>query len=179
MSDINEPERTRILDKLSSFYAQDFLDMDEYERRVQAVMNAKTNQELQLINKDIISPRESGNAESPEAKDFPRRGQSISIFAGDVVQGRFKAPEYFDTISIFGGSKLDFREATIPPTGMTIDVAAVFGGVEILLPSDVEVETRVIAIFGGCNRPRYNSEHRKKVLIRGAAIFGGVEIKQF
>jgi hypothetical protein len=64
-----------------------------------------------------------------------------------------------------------------------LDVVAIFGGVKIIIPPTWEVKSEVTAIFGGLDDKRalmpYNGEERKIVIIKGIALFGGVDIRNF
>src|SRR6266849_2652637 len=80
------------------------------------------------------------------------------------------------------------RRPSAPPLGgdprTTLSEAAIFGGVEIRVPETWQVAFRGTPIFGGIadktrvGRTTDLSDPRRKVLIlTGAVIFGGVEIK--
>lgn len=80
----------------------------------------------------------------------------------------------------FGGVKLDLRDASLAKEGAIIDVAAIFGGVEILVAKNIPVQMEITAIFGGHEDKRDTSKINDKLptlTIRGEVIFGGVEIK--
>src|SRR6185295_3589420 len=61
-----------------------------------------------------------------------------------------------DITAIMGGGQLDLRLATIP-TGeeAVIDIVAVMGGVEILVPSTWEVSTPIFPFMGGVEDKRF------------------------
>lgn len=179
---VNEGLRNRILDDLSEHFSRDILSVDEYERRVQAIYKATTDLELVKINEDLLPPQRYA-ASQPAAphwsKDGPEHQQCIAIFSGSTLKGEFAAPTHLDTIAIFGGSDVDLRDAHLPPGGMDIEVAAIFGGVDIKLPADCDFQIQVTAIFGGVNHPPFQKKgNRPLVRIHGAAVFGGVDIKQ-
>jgi len=78
----------------------------------------------------------------------------------------------------FGGGILDLREATLDPAGATLRVRAVFGGGQIVVPDDWQVETRVVG-FGGITdtRPRIDrSPTAPRLVIEGVVLFGGFGI---
>jgi len=60
-----------------------------------------------------------------------------------------------------------------------IDVFAFWGGIEIRVPEDWSVVTRVTPLLGGVEDQTRASQAAvsKRVEIRGTAIMGGVEIK--
>ena len=82
-----------------------------------------------------------------------------------------------DGDAVFGGLTIDLRGAKITEN-VSIDVLAVFGGVDIFLPSDVSVKMSDISLFGGCSNSRnYNPVEGPTVYINTTALFGGVEVK--
>jgi hypothetical protein len=60
-----------------------------------------------------------------------------------------------------------------------IDVFALWGGIEIRVPEDWSVESRVVPILGGVDDktrpPQGASRHR--LVLRGFVIMAGVEVK--
>lgn len=79
--------------------------------------------------------------------------------------------------AVFGGSKMDLRDADIQD-GATLEVFAAFGGVEIFLPKNVHADISVVPLFGGAsNKTDAAHDVHKKLRIRGTALFGGVDVK--
>lgn len=79
--------------------------------------------------------------------------------------------------AIMGGCMLDLRDAAIVKEA-AIDVFTVWGGINIKVPPDWTVVLNGTPVMGGFSektaRPPDNS---KRLLIRGYAIMGGVEIR--
>ena len=83
--------------------------------------------------------------------------------------------------SLFGGSKLDFRQATLAPGNNVLDVVILFGGVKLTVPRDWEVQTEVVSILGGFTDKRIPDPHiikepGKVLVIKGVTMLGGGEI---
>ncbi|HUI54439.1 MAG TPA: DUF5668 domain-containing protein [Bryobacteraceae bacterium] len=104
----------------------------------------------------------------------------VSIFGGSrrtVAAQDFKGGRIS---SIFGGVVLDLTPAHIAGDSAVLDVAAVYGGVSIRIPTTWNAEVRGAGIFGGfsdrTDHPRPGPEV-KRLIVRGAGIFGGVTIK--
>jgi predicted membrane protein len=83
-----------------------------------------------------------------------------------------------DLTAIMGGCEIDLRQAAIDGEA-EIEVFAMWGGIEIKVPEDWTVASRVVPILGGFEdktRPqRGAATHR--LLVRGVAIMGGIEVK--
>ncbi len=77
----------------------------------------------------------------------------------------------------FGGAEIDLRGAALAGGAATINVNAVFGGVEIHVPPEWRVDVRVSAMFGGVEKKRAEPADPKAILtITGSCLFGGIEI---
>ena len=87
-----------------------------------------------------------------------------------------------DLINIFGGSELDLIQADFNGTA-TIDLITIFGGTKLLVPSNWNVKSEAVTIFGGMDDKRKmqvtQEASGKTLLIRGTVIFGGIEIKSY
>ncbi len=105
---------------------------------------------------------------------------SASVFSGSVKKVSSKDFKGSSVRAVFGGSTLDLRDAEISKSGAIIDVSAIFGGIEILVPKKYPIKVDVAAILGGHDDKHSTSDIDPKlptITIRGEAIFGGIEIK--
>lgn len=79
--------------------------------------------------------------------------------------------------SIFGGIKCDLRNAKIKKENI-INCIAIFGGITIIVPKDVNVKVVSTSIFGGVDgKNKYSSDAKNTIYINATCLFGGVEIK--
>ena len=79
--------------------------------------------------------------------------------------------------SIFGGIKCDLRNAKIKKENI-INCTAIFGGITIIIPKDVNVKVLSTSIFGGVDgKNKYSSDAKNTIYINATCLFGGVEIK--
>jgi len=96
-----------------------------------------------------------------------RRISSLSFEGGQVMVA-------------FGGFKIDLRQADMQGTEAVIDASAVFGGGEILVPPTWTVVMDGLGLFGGYGD---STQHppatgpTKNLIVKGLAMFGGVEVK--
>ncbi len=83
-----------------------------------------------------------------------------------------------DATAIMGGCEIDLRSATIAGSEAVIDVIAFWGGIEIRVPSDWTVEGRVTPVLGGYeDRSVAPAVPRQRLIIRGTAVMGGIEVR--
>jgi hypothetical protein len=75
----------------------------------------------------------------------------------------------------YGGGVIDLRDATLDPSGARLQVKAVFGGGQILVPPTWRVDLDVRGIGGsGDSRPQVErTDDAPRLTIEGMAIFGG------
>jgi predicted membrane protein len=88
------------------------------------------------------------------------------------------------TSVILGATKIDLHKANLAEGNQTLDITAVFGGVDIIVPRDWKVIVNVTSIFGGVDDKRIINanqvyESNKVLVIRGIVLFGGCELKTY
>ena len=107
---------------------------------------------------------------------------ALAVFGGDnriVLSKNFQGG---DITSIFGGSEVNLTQADFTGT-VVIDATAIFGGVEMIVPSNWDVKIEVNTIFGGVEDKRaielLAPNPDKRLLIKGICVFGGIDIKSY
>lgn len=104
--------------------------------------------------------------------------RSFAILSG--AEWRPTSPfEGAELNATLGGVKLDLTGAPMAGESATIDLFALMGGVEILVPPDWTVITKVTTFMGGCSDKRRPSTlpRTKQLIVQGFTMMGGVEIK--
>ena len=106
-----------------------------------------------------------------------RPGQVV-VFSGRdrVVTDEFRGAEM---TTIFGGNKLDLRQATISGKDAVLNITTIFGGTELLIPPDWTVIDESKTIMGGWeDHTRHPVEAGgPRLIVEGTTIFGGFEIR--
>ncbi|MEZ5315858.1 MAG: DUF5668 domain-containing protein [Vicinamibacterales bacterium] len=83
-----------------------------------------------------------------------------------------------DLTAIMGGIELDLRPASTSGGEAVIDVFAMWGGIEIIVPPDWDVSNRIVPIMGGADdKSTGTQDSRHRLVLRGFVVMGGVEIK--
>ena len=77
------------------------------------------------------------------------RTVDVSILGGRKFKGRWRPPRTMTLVSLLGGRELDFREAEIPPEGITINAFGLIGGTHVIVPDGVNVEVSGFSGLGG------------------------------
>jgi predicted membrane protein len=84
-----------------------------------------------------------------------------------------------DLSAIMGGVRIDLRDARMEGDVATLDVFGFWGGIEIYLPPDWTVSSRVTTFLGGffdARRPT-SVVPTKTLIVRGTNVMSGIEVK--
>ncbi len=194
--------KARAVELISQRFSEDLIGADELERRLDRVERARSLDEIDVVVDDLldpgtalmpIEPTSGALAPSPTGApgvlvatnngDVPGDRQLVAIFGEQRQTGAWLVPRRITSFTLFAGTELDFREARLPPGVTEIDVKAMFGAVEIIVPPGLAVECSVIAIFGAVERDpaipeRVAVDDAPRLRITGAVMFGAVEIRE-
>jgi Cell wall-active antibiotics response 4TMS YvqF len=84
-------------------------------------------------------------------------------------------------VAVMGGISLDLRGAVLSAPTTTITVVAVMGGVEIIVPPGIRVETPGFGFMGGWdNRTEQETDlpaGAPLLRVRGFAFMGGLDVR--
>ena len=118
--------------------------------------------------KMIVESRQNGNDVKTGCATFS--GQDMN-FDGEKFDGA-------EISAIFGGVKCDLRNAIIEKD-CAVTASAIFGGIDIYVPDNVNVKISSNSIFGGVSEKKHRSymENAVTLYINATCIFGGAEIK--
>ena len=101
-----------------------------------------------------------------------------AVFSGATLNCQGESFCGAELNAIFGGVKCDLRDALIDQD-CVINAWAVFGGVDILVPDDVNVKINSTSIFGGSSDKRKNRSNSNPytLYINAVCLFGGLDVK--
>jgi hypothetical protein len=177
--------RERTIAALSEGFANDALDVDEFERRVTLAHTSESSEEIAALTSDLPASTtalaKATVALAPATADDGGAPETVyAIFGGVDRRGTWNVPRRWRVVAAFGGAQLDLREARFPTGVIDLEVKAVFGGVQIIVPPGLAVEVHGTAIMGGfqnVNRaPAHPDPDAPLLRIHGLALMGGVEI---
>ncbi|MGW5345378.1 DUF1707 SHOCT-like domain-containing protein [Streptomyces sp. HUAS TT3] len=192
----SDADRERVVERLRDAVAEGRLDMDEFEERLEAAYTSRTYAELEPLTRDLPAP---GGA--PAGVPFPAAGTgadgswaarvgvgrpagtsgtAVAVMSGFDRKGNWTVPPRFDAVAFWGGGQLDLREAYFAEREVVINCVAIMGGVEIIVPPDVELDVRGVGIMGGFDQKGAAgppAPGAPRVVVTGLAFWGGVEVK--
>ena len=108
----------------------------------------------------------------------------VHVFSGgerQIVSDNFRGGK---VTAVFGGSEIDLTKAKLAPGVSELEIACVFGGTTIIVPDDWNVKIEVVPVLGGFGDSRKLNPGRvidpsRQLVIKGAVIFGGGEVKSY
>ncbi len=111
----------------------------------------------------------------------PDLPEDVVVFGGREMRVSDRDWSGGEITTVFGACKIDLRDADIKGDQVAFETTAIFGGVELRVPDHWAVELKGSPIMGTFEDktrvPRIGTdEPRKKLIVSGAAIFGGVEV---
>lgn len=123
----------------------------------------------------------------------------VSVFGSNARLGYWEPPEQLDAFALFGNVRLDFREANLYEGITRVSCIAVFGGVDILVPEELDLDVNGVGLFGSFEhrplqrrqRPSRRQRPRRRrvelpddpdaepalLQVRGFALFGSVTVQ--
>lgn len=119
-------------------------------------------------------PRRPGVAEESDASPH-----SFAVMSGFELRSTSQAFRGADLGAVMGGVTLDLTQAKIAAEEAVIDVFVWWGGIEIRVPPDWTVVSRVTPLMAGYEdktRPT-SAAPAHRLVIRGVVVMGGVEVK--
>lgn len=132
----------------------------------------------------IVSRRHGWNAATTKGTIGDDYVDYVNVFSGgerQVVSKNFKGGKI---TAVFGGIELDLTKAVLAPGVSELEIACIFGGATLIVPDDWHVTIEVTPVLGGFSDSRKLSPGRtvdpsKHLLVKGAVVFGGGEVKSY
>jgi predicted membrane protein len=107
---------------------------------------------------------------------------AVSVFGGvkkTILSKDFKGG---DIVNIFGGAELDLTQSDISGR-VVIDITQIFGGTKIVVPSNWQVVSDMVAVFASVDDKRLKStagpDTDKVLVLKGVSMFAGIDIRSY
>lgn len=160
--------------------------MEQLETRLDRAQRALTPLELETVIADLppvpldAPPQPETSIRRAADADVRERQVVVAIMGGVDRKGHWVPARKTLVFALMGGATLDLREASLPADGIELGILAIWGGVEIIVPPEVQVDMDGIAIMGGFEQKHGGASERQPgaptVRVTGLALMGGVEV---
>jgi predicted membrane protein len=132
----------------------------------------------------IVTRRRGWNSVSSKGMIGDDYIDYVNVFSGgerQIVSQEFKGGK---VSAVFGGIELDLTKAKLAPGRNELEIACVFGGATIIVPDNWYVTIEVTPVLGGFSdsrkiAPGRTIESTSQLVIKGAVVFGGGEVKSY
>ena len=132
---------------------------------------------INLIFKDKLDKRKK-----KKNKELKEKAEGLEEYCATFgeVKADFNNQEFkgASLTAVFGSTDLDLRKAIINEDKL-IKTCAVFGGIEIMAPENVNIKVKSTPIFGATSNKtnRKYDEKLPTIYVNSFCMFGGVDIK--
>jgi hypothetical protein len=179
--------RERVISALCTHFAEDRLDIADFESRLDRAHRATALTELDALLADLpaATPQQAPAAPAPDrppVRDTERRKHELhlALLGGNARRGAWTPARRNHVVAILGGVELDFREVALPPGPTELEIFCLMGGVKLIVPPDLPLAISGIPIMGGIDAPTraaLPADPRAPVLrVEAVVIMGGVEV---
>ena len=188
---ISPEARQGTVDRLCAHFAADHLQTAEFERRLDLVYAAQTGAELMALEQDLPELRPDGETSRPVPAPLPAvrvdttratrdRGLVFAILGYAKRKENWTPPRRLTVLTIYGGARLDFRDATFATSEISVTMCSIISGVDVIVPPGVRIESNGIAILGGFGRGpgRPADPDAPTIRINGLVILGAIRIRE-
>lgn len=193
---------------ISQRYAEDLIDGDELERRLEALGAADTLAAVDALTVDLLDPSSSAAgvasmvlAESarPQALAVPAKAASVTaLVPADAVEPERRRVAVLSTmkeegawtpartnrvVNVLGESKLDLREARLAPGELVFEVRCVLGSIKLLVPPGLAVRVEVSNVLSEVTRDpgvvdQPDSADAPVIVVRGSLVLSELEVRE-
>ena len=133
---------------------------------------------ISIIVKTILKNKcnKEMEAKIKEAEVVDKAESFVAVFSGSEKKYKDEVFEGANLVAVFGGVDLDLTQAKFEKDTV-IKAFALFGGIDIKVPDNVQVKMKSGFMFGGANDERKGeAKGRYTIYIDAAGAFGGVSI---
>ncbi len=175
---IGDADRQNVIALLCTACGDGQITLDEFADRAGVVYAARTQGELDGVLSDLSLPQTFTTAQPVPSTKAPR-GLVVAIMNGIHRRGTWRVGPQTTAFALWGGIKLDLRNAVLEGPVIEIRAWAIMGGVDIIVPEGIPVEMSGMVVMGGTvNRVKDMPAIRGAPLVRIKArgLWGGVGV---
>ncbi|HUY96837.1 MAG TPA: DUF1707 domain-containing protein [Verrucomicrobiae bacterium] len=179
---VADVDRERAVDRLRESCAQGRLTFGELADRSGAAYAARSYAELAAVLEGLPADPEPVAVFAGAGHASRRRAVHLTLAVMSRVsrQGRWRVHAHSVVAAVMGECVLDLRQATIDAPEVVVDVLALMGGVDIVVPEGVDVDLQGLAIMGGKQlhlAPVPVRPGTPLVRVRALALMGEVRVR--
>lgn len=169
----------RAIEVLTRCYADEYLDTDEFEEKLDQVNSATSIRRLDQVLAELPSEYQLPALRATRRSSPAAAPYSITTIMADRSCGF----ELVDTrnatnFTLMGTTIFDLRHLDIPPGEIQLNVTCIMGDVKLLLPPNVAVDNRVNTILADCKvKGAASSSANTRLTLNGTAVLADIKVK--
>lgn len=168
----SDADRERVVSLLGEAVGDGRLTPDEHAERLERASTAVTLGDLAGLTTDLAGP---------EAQPLRLDGTRpvLAVFGSQHREGRWVVPDRLTVTAILGEAVIDFRDALLQSSRVTLYTTVLGGRLRLLVPDGVEVE---VTGSGAATRqrstgpPQPGQPPRPVIEVRGLMVWGRVQV---
>jgi len=169
---VSHADRDATTRRLVSACSEGRLTLAEFEERVEAVLAATTQSDLQRATADLPAapPPVDGNRE---------RRWSAAFIGGTRRQGPCRLPRHLIHVSVIGNATFDLDDAELSGPETTITLVSLIGRAQVRVPGAVRSELSGFTFIGGrhVTGARPAVQNGPVIHVRAFSFIGGASIR--
>jgi hypothetical protein len=184
----SDADRDQVAEVVSTAFAEGRLSREEHDERLDALLRAKTFDDLVGLTRDLVvvgtpvpaaPPAEQRTYAVEHGAPSGEVDRMVGIFGGAERKGTWRIRSRTQAYAVFGGIDLDLREAVFESQVVEISGFWCFGGLDIKVPAGVEVRDQTSGVFGGTDVRDLGEPQpgAPVIVLKGVSLFGGVSVK--
>jgi hypothetical protein len=182
------------IDRLTEAFAQDYISMDEYERRAGLASAANKASELEVLTLDLplVRPQASpGSKKQARSEPAPMARTNYDLVGSPPVTtgcimgdrnmtGNWLTSDRVSSFTVMGSTKLDLRDVDLPPGPIRIEVFTLMGDTKIIVPRHLPVRMSAFSLMADSRIDRNVNQQTRGaecwVEVSGFVMMGDVKV---
>jgi hypothetical protein len=183
--------RAHTIEQLTTAFTRDELGLEEFEERLNRAYAANAVSDCEALVEDLSSETQSINVVEPDrsvttsnalapATQPLRAPRAVAILGSVERRGQWAVARSSGALAVLGSVVIDLRDVALPAGVTTLEVSAVLGSIEIIVPPNLAVEsegTGILGSFEGMQRVPPDADGDLPILrVLGRAVLGSIEV---
>lgn len=182
----SDADREAVESRLKVAVGEGRLTLEEFADRMGFALSAESSTELATVTADLPAVHQgSATPGTPTAgarlrSRIKEQRWLVAVMGEFSTSRRWRPARTTNAVAVMGGGEVDLRTAEIEGDEVTINVVAVMGGVDVIVPRGVDVEMSGFAVMGGRDCTVDESalvEGAPLVRVNAYAVMGGIDVR--
>lgn len=152
---------------LMSAYVDGRLTKEEFDERSDELFSSRTVDDIADLTADLalsgdpvhasqqmVVPQHNRELVANVVTGAPGQSLTVALMGGSTRAGHWTCAAEHTAATMWGGIQIDLREADFSAQHTTIRCFAVMGGIELLVPDDLDVRSSGVAIMAASSQTR-------------------------